>query len=628
MKKINGFTITKLSMTGFKCFEDTATFDFGDMTAITASNGQGKSSIADAIAFAFVGTPFFGDRGLDRLQNKNTQEMTVSVDFTCNIGKKHNLTRTRKRDMTAITYDGNNIRQADLNKVFGDKDTFLSILNPLYFINVLGDSGKGLLEKLLPAVKHEDVLAALEPSSQEILAEQKLSSPEAFIKKRRSELKKLEETLIGYRSKKELLTHQREERAVTLNELHSAIDALTDEMSELTSIRDNDQDNERDTIAEEISLAELCKRRDELLSEAKLSSANKVTRETMQEITYKIKAVETSIAVQTVAQYVSTCTTQIAETEAGLKLLYDEHAHLNKTLADTVVGYICPTCATAITAKNIEAVKTDLQRRLSVLTSDGKTAKRALAEIKVQDDTDRHAFEDKKTAALKEENNKLLVLNQRLQEMNVARELDSQDNSEQLSSLEGQIKELKNLLNIGNWTPEQAQQFAELDKAKKGYEAKIEALSNVTDKDYTPLITETEAKIAQLKLLINEAVQYMVKRIELMLNGLTMSNTEIVLTEVIKTTGEVRDCFRFSYDGRDYRCLSLSEKVRAGLDVSLLIQRLSGRKYPIFIDNGESICSFGNVTFSGQTILSRVVKNQELQVTCRNRNREQLKMAA
>ena len=82
MKKISGFKITKMTVSGFKYFENTASFDFGDATYITAQNGQGKSSIADAIAFAFVGTPFFGDRGLDRLHNHNTDEMTVSVDFT------------------------------------------------------------------------------------------------------------------------------------------------------------------------------------------------------------------------------------------------------------------------------------------------------------------------------------------------------------------------------------------------------------------------------------------------------------------------------------------------------------------------------------------------------------------
>ena len=121
-------------------------------------------------------------------------------------------------------------------------------------------------------------------------------------------------------------------------------------------------------------------------------------------------------------------------------------------------------------------------------------------------------------------------------------------------------------------------------------------------------------------------IQYMARRVELMLDGLKMSNTEIVLTEIVKTTGELKDCFRFSYDGRDYKCLSLSEKVRAGLDVSLLIQKLSGREYPIFVDNCESVCSFGDVQPGGQVITSRVIRNQELQVTYRNR--EQSKIAA
>lgn len=279
MKKINGFSITRLTITGFKCYKYTTSFDFGDTTFITASNGQGKSSIADALAFAFVGTPFFGGKGLDRLQNKFAQEMTVSVDFADDNGENHTLTRSRKRDTTSITYDGITVKQSDLNEAFGGKDVFLSILNPLYFIDVLGDSGKSLLEKLLPTVKHEDVL----------------------------------------------------------------------------------------------------------------------------------------------------------------------------------------------------------------------------------------------------------------------------------------------------------------------------------------------------KRLINEAIQYMAKRIELMLDGLKMSSTEIVLTEIIKTTGEIKDCFRFSYEGRDYKCLSLSEKVRAGLDVAVLIQKLSGRNYPIFVDNGESICTFGKVKPEGQVIIARVVNNQALQVTYKNR---------
>ena len=303
MKQINGFTITRMSMSGFKCFEDTATFDFGDTTFITASNGLGKSSIADAIAFAFVGTPFFGDKGLDRLHNNNADEMTVSVDFVDDNGETHNLTRTRKRDNTSIAYDGLNVRQSDLNSAFGDKDIFLSILNPLYFINVLGDSGKNLLEKMLPVASHEEVMAALSEYSREILADKSLLQPETFIKNRRAELKELENTLISYRGQKELLDYQREERTANIEKLQAEIDTVTAEMADLAAIRDKGFDRG----AEESALAELRKRRVELLSDTAHIGADKDT----QDIIGKIRALEKSIAKKEAKGYESSYAVQI-----------------------------------------------------------------------------------------------------------------------------------------------------------------------------------------------------------------------------------------------------------------------------------------------------------------------------
>ena len=618
MKKINSFTITKITMSGFKCFEDTATFDFGDTTYITASNGQGKSSIADAIAFAFVGTPFFGDRGLDRLHNRNTDEMTVSVDFIDDTGETHNLTRTRKYENTSIAYDGLTARQSDLNSAFGDKDVFLSILNPLYFINVLGDSGKSLLEKLLPVVSHEEVLASLSEHSQAILEGQHLSSPETFIKNRRADLKELEKTLIGYQSQKELLDHQRKERIANIDRLHADIETIEAEMTELTGIRDNG----RDVAAEESALAALRKRRADLLSDASQKAADKA----IQGITAEIRESEKFIARLESKQYKSSHTKQIAKAEAGFKVLSDEHSRIKTSLSNTTIGYKCPTCAIEITADNIEAVKADLQSRLFVLINDGKTAKIALTELKTQDSTAKCEFDEQKAITLTDERGKLDALNQQLQELNVARELDSEDYGEQLISLEAQITEQESRIANGNWAQEQLLRFAELETYRKECETQIKTLSGVTDHDFTALITDTEAEIKKLKRLINEAIYYMARRVELMLDGLKMSNTEIVLTEIIKTTGEVKDCFRFSYDGRDYKCLSLSEKIRAGLDVAVLIQHLSGRNYPIFVDNGESICTFGNVQIPGQVMIARVVRGQELQVT--HKNREPSKSAA
>lgn len=614
MKKIKGFTITKLTLTGFKCFEGTVSFDLGDTTYITASNGKGKSSIADAVAFAFVGTPFFGEKGLDRLQNKDTQEMTVSVDFIDDTGKSHNLTRTRKRD-TSIVFDGITIKQSDLNAAFGGRDIFLSIFNPLYFVNVLGDGGKNLLEKLLPVVKHEDVMASLSPYSQEVLEGKSLLSPELFIKEQRSVLKELNETLISYRGQEELLNRQREERAAKLEELKEAIDGISIELEELSMIRGEGRDPEE----EKAILEGLRKQRADLLSGAADDNDDKAIQEVMEEI----KKLEKSIAKLAAEQYASSYTAQIAEAEAGLKVLYVEHERFKTALGNTVIGYKCPVCASVVTKENVDSIREDLQQRMSALVNDGKAAKNNLADIKAKDDAARDEFEKQKEETLGKENEKLEELNQQLQEMNVSRELDREDYGERISELEIRISEQESRISNGNWSQEQALRFAELSEKKKGYEAKIEALSNVVDHDFTELIAGTEAEITRVKRLINEAIQYMAKRIELMLGGLKMSSTEIVLTELIKTTGELKDCFHFSYDGRDYKYLSLSEKVRVGLDIATLIQRLSGRDYPIFVDNCESICTFGSVRLDSQVVIARVAKGQELQVTYRDRERLQ-----
>lgn len=609
MKKMNGFTIARLALAGFKCFENPVSFDFGDMTFITASNGQGKSSIADAIAFAFVGTPFFGDKGLDRLQNKNTREMTVSVDFVDDKGKSHNLTRTRKRD-TSITYDGITVRQSDLNKVFGGRDIFLSILNPLYFINVLGESGKGMLEKLLPAVKHEDVMAALPISSQEILADKSLLSPEVFIKNRRSELKELNDTLISCRGQKELQDFQREERTAKLEELKASVDDISSEMEELSMIRDEGRNPEE----EKRTLEELRRQRAALLSEAADSNDEKA----MQELLREIKETEKSIAKQSAQQYQPSFTAQIAEAEAQLNALRAEFNRQKNTFVDIAAGHQCPVCGMAVTEENAASVREEMQKKLSAIVDEGNPIKSALIAARAGENDARAAFEKQKAETLEKENHKLSELNQRLQEMNVARELDREDYAERLSELENRISEQESSIKNGRWSEEQSGRFEELCGKKKEAEAQMKALDSVEEYDYTGLIAKTESEIDQTKRLINEAILYMAKRVELMLDGLKMGSTEIVLTELVKSTGEIKDCFRFSYEGREYKCLSLSEQVRAGLDAAMLIQRLSGRNYPIFVDNGESICTFGKAKPSSQVMVARVANGQALQVTYRN----------
>ena len=132
-----------------------------------------------------------------------------------------------------------------------------------------------------------------------------------------------------------------------------------------------------------------------------------------------------------------------------------------------------------------------------------------------------------------------------------------------------------------------------------------------------------QQEIDAKKLLISHAVNYLGKKNELLFAPLKMNRVSISLSEVKKTTGEVKDTFKFAYNGKEYAKLSLSEKLRAGLEIAELVKRLSGRCYPTFIDNGESISVVDNVRLTGQTLFSKVQKDRPLTIVFRGSRKKE-----
>lgn len=104
------------------------------------------------------------------------------------------------------------------------------------------------------------------------------------------------------------------------------------------------------------------------------------------------------------------------------------------------------------------------------------------------------------------------------------------------------------------------------------------------------------------------------KKNELIFKDMKLNRVNIQLFEVMKTTGDIKDTFKFTYQGREYRRLSLSEQIKTGLEIVELLKQLSNRKYPTFIDNAESVCVIDNVRSQDQMVLSYARKGQPLQI--------------
>lgn len=145
----------------------------------------------------------------------------------------HELTRTRKKNRMTITYDGYELRQLDLTDMFGERDVFLSIFNPLYFIEELGDAGKNLLEMYLPMIPHEAVLASC-PRRYKIACGIKRSCPRGtYLTKKRAEIRELENHIIYLNGQKDLAVSQGRERRQAAQALAQSLEAVRSELAAL-----------------------------------------------------------------------------------------------------------------------------------------------------------------------------------------------------------------------------------------------------------------------------------------------------------------------------------------------------------------------------------------------------------
>lgn len=92
-----------------------------------------------------------------------------------------------------------------------------------------------------------------------------------------------------------------------------------------------------------------------------------------------------------------------------------------------------------------------------------------------------------------------------------------------------------------------------------------------------------------------------------------LDKVSVQLFDVSKSTGEIKPTFDLLYEGREYRTLSYSERIRANLEIATLINRTRGYDWPVFIDNCESITHYVRPAAT-QVIEAHVVAGAELTI--------------
>ena len=602
MQKINAFKLTRLAVSGFKCFAGEQVFDLGDMTFITGDNHVGKTSIADAIAFAFCGRLYSGATALDRLYSDGHTSLRVSLVLVDETGASHKLTRERKKDKVSITFDDYNVRQKDLDVIFGEPDVFMSILNPVFFVEYLGNDGQALLQKYLPLVEHEAVLNSLTEHQRTLLENESLLSPETYVGNQRDALREFKDGLIALDGQKSLLMTQAQDGRKDLAILEQRKNDLSGKIGAL-----------RQKHEEGANLADLKQQYTDILLRIDEMSADKPDKPNTAQLDLNIRRATMTLEDTLKKQYESKYTGEIERIQTDLQLARQEYRKKEAAHHNVRAGVECPVCCRPITEDALEATRDGIDRSMKAMVQQGVEKNTQLIQLRELDQKAKDVFEQWKSEDTEKHQLRLAQLQKRRDE------LLSGDGAA-LSELLKQRQNLEESINLGGLTVEERMSLdtleAEMQTVNSDYEA-MKALQERPDPDIDGKVKELEELIRQKEDLIAAALDYLGARNELTFRGLPLDKVGFSLYDILKTTGEVKNAFRFTYGDRDYRKLSHSERIFAGMEVSELIKALTGRNYPVFVDDSESVVTLAKRP-SGQVLLSRVVGGAPLTVTARN----------
>lgn len=608
VKPIKQFEISSLKVSGFKCFAEERSFSFGPMNAIFGHNAQGKSTIADAISYAITGVSFFGSNRMDRLRAPG-KNISVELQIVDGEGQPHCLIRNRVGDNTDVFWDGQPIAAKDLNTVFAERDLFLAVFNPLYLIEVFGNKGRDLFERYMPEVPHEKVMEQLSEHNQSILAQNPFLSPEALVKQTRESIRELESTLTYCQGQQDLLRSQREQSGVLLADRQKELQDCRVRIQELESIRTTGFDGSdlKERLADLYSLHE-----EYVREQASLPQTDDLDAK-FRDLTQKRAKREADVYHSQYAQALADTQKQI--NELGMELA--RHRHI---LAGLQPGIRCPMCYQTVTQETLPALKDEFEATIRRICAQGKELSGQLDELHGLDEKAREVFEAFRAQDIAMCNLELADIELRRQQAVDAVRAENERRQQKISEIREEIQNIELDLETGRLSSEEMVELECFKERAKALEAEIEVLTEQQGSsmgaDVAPGISaeEINAEIVKKNELLTALSSYIAERVRQRFDHLDLNRVSISLYEVSKTTGEVRDVFKFNYEDRPYVILSLSEKIKAGLEVSELLKKIAGINYPVFIDNGESVPVIDNVRPSGQTFISQVVKNEQLRV--------------
>lgn len=579
---------------GFRKFENEFETKLYDITSITGQNRSGKSNVLYAVINILLGTNLSGDEKAC-LINKNCDASYGELHFTDNRGIEHILIRVKNRTNSKkniLTLDGKNVTQNELTSFYKDKKLFLSICNPLYFLNKKPAEQKEMVDKYLEDIKPIEIFNKLSEEEKQKLIDRHIKDKESF----------------------KVLTNKEKQNTINLEMRNIFMDIAydnldIDERNKLEGIP-----NDMTTFISELN-ADIKNYEAKInMTDGKINYAQNIVDTKL--LPYKTfeKDVELSLARQEFAflssnQDIINKEKQkdiVESLEKNILNKETEIVELEKSMQEGKKKYLaiknceineCPTCKQHIEdvsrANTIQNMKISLTKdfeRKNLL----ETQKADLKSKFVIERCKYHSFDGEATI---EKSKKIATIQETIRQL--------ENEQLEIEKYNQEIKTKENLIASAK------QDISNFNKEKTEY------------KKYIDNVTEIK-KIAQ-KLYIS----YIEEKMKLAKQYL--KDVDIKFYSVLKTTGEIKEDFIITYKNQALSDLSRSETIATALEFANMFNKIAKTNFPIFIDDYESCADYDFVneySEDAQILIAKVEKGTNLSITDYYNETAQMPMAA
>ena len=623
--------LKNVTISGFKGYKDICFYEFNKGENILAGgNGKGKTSVADAVNWAFTGKLFEGNKDEIVALNNCSTTAEVKVVFENEDGENVLVRRLSKTSSAKVRLNNKAITQKKLNE-FVDENTFMMIFNPLNFLAKKPTEARNLIMSLVKDVVTDDmVLNVISESNRERLEELDLSKDN--LKEIRKNISLLEEKLSLKNSLKMNYEKDLESNSILIKGFDNL--DITKLLEELESKNENFKDMNEEMVSLQSSYNSKSNELVNLLSEMSQISNNNL--KTISDDILKLKEEEQSLIIQgkemKAKEYSPKNYFELEKAIHETKLEVDRITKENDIYRNAIKeinnkhnikpGSICPVCQRAIDEKIANAIKITGSKEAQPFIEKGVRNKSIIDKLslqvselleqietaKKQESLEKKSFYEKKESILQELREKVSIVKNKkakLEEEKIQLEKEVEVKlykyNVKKNKLQKAIEDIKTSMDSKNSDISKIKNIIEsLNMKIKDNENNIKKLELLKEKESNlkndilgldKEIEKLDLSVRNNRFTLMALMDFSETKIKLIEKEISskLNKVSFKIEKLNRETAEIKSCFNILYDNKILTCCSLSERIKAGIEISSMLEKSLGVNYPMFVDNSESV---------------------------------------